>query len=232
MVAPVPVPIGEGPKEILAQHEVALACQHVVDDAWSRLSEVVTRVVDEEDGVFLYKLTRIAQAYPEVMQCVTERRAAVVASLQSQLDPVRTALVHRVKTALDDLSELQYEVWRKREAERNLAAAEKLDRQRLAASIELAHKDIEANLRMRKELRAKEKAWEQKLIAELDKVSSARLRRPLATPAFRRGDPDSSSAPPPRAPSTTRRAGVAPSQRGGAPHDRRLRDARKGVAGA
>ncbi|KAJ1636180.1 hypothetical protein T492DRAFT_862133 [Pavlovales sp. CCMP2436] len=119
------------------------ACRVAVDEAWGRLSEVVSGVVDEEDGVFLYKLTRLAQAYPEVTQCVIERREAVVATLVDQLDPVRSSLVSRVQRALLDHSEEQFQLWRAREAARGKVDSEKLETQRVAASMELAHKDLE-----------------------------------------------------------------------------------------
>jgi hypothetical protein len=63
---------------------VLATCETLVTGAWDALSGAIVRIVDEEDAVFLYKLTRIVQAYPELLQCVLDRREAVLAALQAR----------------------------------------------------------------------------------------------------------------------------------------------------
>jgi hypothetical protein len=132
---------GEGEGE--PHDAMTVACKAAVEETWGSVAEAVSSVVDEQDGVFLYKLTRIAQAYPEVMQCVTERREAVVATLAEQLDPVRVSLVNRVQKTLVDFSEEQHKLWRARDAMRGKSDSDRLETQRVATSVELAHKDLE-----------------------------------------------------------------------------------------
>lgn len=162
----------EGGREALAERAAASACERVIHEAWAQLGEAAGRVVDEEDGVFLFKLTRLSQAYPEVIQCVSERRAATVASLGSRLDPVRTSLVHRVQDVLFELAAAQHACWRQREAERSAAASAKLERQRVAAGIEAGHREAEAALRARRQLLAMQQQWEAHTLDQLHKVSA------------------------------------------------------------
>lgn len=169
--------------QLQSHDEFAVTCKLVVDEAWDRVRELVRQIVDEEDGVFLYKLTRIAQAYPEVLQCVTDRRETLMAQVGEKLDPVRSGLVFRVQKTLTELTALQLSQRREREKERAQTDAERLDIQRRAAEVDRAHKQVEAERKLRTELRTKEVEIETRMLGELDKVRGARSRRGPAPPA-------------------------------------------------
>lgn len=110
-------------------------------------------VIDEEDAVLLYRVTRLAESSPELVEATDMRRTAIHSSMKRDFDQLWLSLQHELCETIERSMEEHVQLTRTTHEHVRKVEAESLSKARVASEVRVQHLLVEKDSELKRALR-------------------------------------------------------------------------------